>query len=114
MTGRRNRAHAAAKFGKLCLPNWFFPPCAPADLSRRESRYLPRLRGKYFFLLALLWIKKLDTEDFKLKRTAARFSANIIWLLFYLFAENPGLRGTLGYRGVVGADPYMVVRDSLS
>ena len=64
MTGRRNRAHAAAKFGKLCLPNWFFPPCAPADLSRRESRYLPRLRGKYFFLLALYmdyknWIAKV-------------------------------------------------------
>ena len=52
MTGRRNRAPNAAKFGKRCLPNWFFPPCAPADLSRRESRYLARLRGKYFLRLA--------------------------------------------------------------
>ena len=34
-------------------------PRAPADLSRRESRYLTRSRGKYFFLLALLWIKKI-------------------------------------------------------
>ena len=35
MTGRRNRAQAAAKFGTLRLQNWFFPR-APADLSRRE------------------------------------------------------------------------------
>ena len=64
-------------------------PRAPADLSRRESRYLTRLRGKYFFLLALLWIKKLDSKNFQLQRTAAKFSANIIWLLFYLFVGSP-------------------------
>ena len=29
MTGRRNRAQAATKFGKRCLPNWFLPPAPP-------------------------------------------------------------------------------------
>ena len=42
----------------------------------------------------------MDSKNFQLQRTAAKFSANIIWLLFYLFAENPCLRGTPGYRGV--------------
>ena len=35
-----------------------------------------------------------------------KFSANIIWLPVYLFAKSPYLRGTPGYRVVVGADPY--------
>ena len=80
MTGRRNRAQApkqtlacgslpasclasqkAGHFpcGKSLVP----PPRAPADLSRRESRYLARLRGKYFLRLAFYmdqknWIEK--------------------------------------------------------
>ena len=65
MTGRRNRAHA---------PSRFLPP--------RPSPPFGFLYGS----------KKLDTEDFKLQRTAARFSANIIWLLFYLFAKSYCLR----------------------
>ena len=35
-----------------------------------------------------IWIKKWDRERFQLERTATKFSANIIWLLVYLFAEN--------------------------
>ena len=42
-----------------------------------------------------IWIKKWDSEIFLLQRIAARFSANIIWLLFYLFAESPRLRGVV-------------------
>ena len=41
-----------------------------------------------------LFIKKWDSENFKLQRTAMRFSANIIWLLVYLFAKNLCLRGS--------------------
>ena len=65
----------------------------PQGISRRESRYLTRLCGKYFLRLALLWIKKLDTENFKLQRTAMKFGANIIWLPVYLFVGSPCLRG---------------------
>ena len=60
-------------------------PCKPKSGTfslREKSGSSPRAP---LFLLALLWIKKLDTEDFKLKQTAAKFSANIIWLLVYLF-----------------------------
>ena len=39
MTGRRNRAPNAAKFGTLRLPNWFFPP--------RPRRSFPQ--GKLLF-----------------------------------------------------------------
>ena len=48
MTGRRNRAHAAAKFGKRCLPNWFFPLRPRRYFRAAEIRYLPRKRGKFF------------------------------------------------------------------
>jgi len=47
-----------------CKPN-ISSPRAPADLSRRESRYLARLRGKYFLRLALLWIKKIGYRKFQ-------------------------------------------------
>ena len=50
-----------------------------------------------------IWIKKLDTDDFRLQRTAMRFSANIIWLLFYLFAKSPCLREQPDFRGVENA-----------
>ena len=40
-----------------------------------------------------IWIKKLDTKDFKLQQTAILFSANIIWLLVYLLAKISCLRG---------------------
>ena len=43
---------------------------------------------------------KWDRENFWLKRIAAGFSANIIWLLVYLFVGSPRLRG------VEGAAPY--------
>ena len=46
-----------------------------------------------------------------------KFSANIIWLLVYLFVENPGLRGTPGYRVVVNTAvsrrPLRVCGDNL-
>ena len=71
-----------------------------------EIRYLTRSRGKYFFLLALLWIKKLDTEDFKLQQTAAKFSANIISATVYLFV------GIFQLRGVKGAAPYGFAKNS--
>ena len=51
-----------------------------------------------------IWIKKLDTEDFRLQQTAARFSANIIWLLFYLFAGSSCLWGTCSF-GFFEAEP---------
>ncbi len=38
-------------------------------------------------------LKKLVSEDFQLQRTAILFSANIIWLLVYLFVGSPCLRG---------------------
>ena len=69
MTGRRNRAQAAAKFGKRCLPNWFLPPrprrSFPQGISHRESRYLARSRGKYFLRLAFYmdqknWIQRIS------------------------------------------------------
>ena len=41
-----------------------------------------------FPLSALYGSKKLDSESFQLKQVAAKFSANIIWLLFYLFAKS--------------------------
>ena len=65
MTGRRNRAHAPSRF----LP--------------------PRPSPPFGFLYGL---KKLDSENFKPQQTATKFSANIIWLLFYLFVGNPCLR----------------------
>ena len=80
MTGRRNRAQAPSRF----IPPRPSPP------------------------VALLWIKKWDTEDFKPKRVAAKFSANIIWLPVYLFAIIFCLREQPGFRGVVGAAPYKV------
>ena len=65
MTGRRNRAQAPKqtlacgilpckpKSGTFSLREKSgSSPRAPADLSRRESRYLARLRGKYFLRLA--------------------------------------------------------------
>ena len=67
MTGRRNRAQA------------------PRGSSPRAP-LLPWL---------FIWIKKWDSEIFLLQRIAARFSANIIWLLFYLFAKSPRLRGVV-------------------
>ena len=38
-------------------------------------------------------LKKLDSKNFKLQQTAMKFSANIIWLLFYLFVRSPCFRG---------------------
>ena len=45
-----------------------------------------------------IWIKKLDRERFYLQRVVARFSANIIWLLVYLFVGSPCLRIVLKWR----------------
>ena len=41
-----------------------------------------------FSSFGFIWIKKGDTEDFRLQQTATKFGANIIWLLGYLFAKN--------------------------
>ena len=76
MTGRRNRAHAAVKFGTnfwlTSFAKLVLPPCAPADLSRREfpvgkvviwrknaTNILTRFRGKYFFRLAFYMDQKI-------------------------------------------------------
>ena len=56
-------------------------------------------------------------RGFKLKRTAMKFSANIIWLLLYLFVESPCLRGTpvagrrkrCGVNTAVSRRPYKVM-----
>ena len=40
-------------------------------------------------------LKKLVSEKFQLERAATKFSANIIWLLIYLFVEIPNLRGVV-------------------
>ena len=45
----------------------------------------------------------MDTKGFKLQQTAAKFSANIIWLLFYLFVKISCLREQPDFRGVVNA-----------
>ena len=89
----RSRCHKIwqTMFAKLVLP-----PCAPADLSRRESRYLANISSTGF-----IWIKKGDRENFKLQRTAVKYSANTIWLLLYLFVESPCLR----------ADPYKIAEN---
>ena len=94
MTGRRNRAPNAAKFGKRCLPNWFFPPCAPADISAQRKFVICRdFAANISSIGFFIWIKKWNTENFKLKRIAVKFSANINWLLVYLFAGSSRLRG---------------------
>ena len=72
---------------------WFLPPRPRRYFRAAEIRYLPRFRGKYFFHWLFIWIKKWDSEIFLLQRTATKFGANIIWLLFYLFVESPRLRG---------------------
>ena len=51
-------------------------------------------------MLLELFIKKLDSKNFKPKRTAAKFSANIISATVYLFAGSPCSWV------VEGADPY--------
>ena len=77
MNGRRNRAHAP-KQTLACgsLPascrhdalqaKYFLPPrprrSFPQGISHRESRYLTRSRGKYFFLLALYLDQKNWTQ----------------------------------------------------
>ena len=65
MTGRRNRAQAPrGSSPRAPLFHWLF-----------------------------IWIKKWDSEIFLLQRTATKFGANIIWLLFYLFVKSSCLRG---------------------
>ena len=98
-----------------CARQIYSPLSATAkicSLGRIRALNTDRLQCSSDYLL-----KKWDTEDFKLKRTAARFGANIIWLLVYLFVENPGLRGTPGYRGVVNTAvsrrPLRVCGDNL-
>ena len=47
-----------------------------------------------FSSFGFIWIKKLDSKNFKLKQAAAKFSANTTWLLFYLFAKSFCCLGT--------------------
>ena len=81
MTGRRNRAHAP----KQTLACGSLPAsCRHDALQAKKRDIFPA--GKVWFLPPrpsppfgfLYGSKKLDTEDFKLQRTATRFSANII------------------------------------
>ena len=83
MTGRRNRIHTATNFGLRHSAGRM--PCKPKSgtfslreksgssplrprrsfpqgISHRESRYLTRSRGKYFFLLALYLDQKNWTQ----------------------------------------------------
>ena len=98
MTGRRNRAQAATKFGKRCLPNWFFPPAPPpifpaGNFPKGKSLFGAFTRQIFLHVWLYYGSKKLDTENFKLQRTAMKFGANIIWLPVYLFAKSSCLRG---------------------
>ena len=80
-------------------------PRAPADLSRREfpegKVVIWRDFAANISSTGFIWIKKGDRENFKLQRTAVKYSANTIWLLLYLFVESPCLR----------ADPYKIAEN---
>ena len=121
MTGRRNRIHTATNFGLRhsagILPAFCLASQKAGHFPCGKSLVPPPAPLSSVWLF--IWIKKMDSKNFQLQRTAAKFSANIIWLLVYLFVGSPRLRGTPGYRVVVNtavstlrcrADPYMVAR----
>ena len=72
------------------------PPRPPSPLSATaKSCSFWRTRALNIDWLqcgSIYLLKKLVSENFYLQRTAMKFSANIIWLLFYLFVRNPRLR----------------------
>ena len=70
-----------------------FSPSAPPPIFPRSGNSLIWLANNVretnlFSSFGFIWIKKGDTEDFRLQQTATKFGANIIWLLVYLFAKN--------------------------
>ena len=68
-----------------CARQIYSPLSATAkscNLRRTRALNINRRQCSSIYLL-----KKLDSNNFKIKRTAMKFSANIIWLLFYLFAK---------------------------
>ena len=83
------------------------PPRPPSPLSATaKTRDLGRTRALNINrrqCCSIYLLKKLDSNNFKPKQTAAKFSANIIWLLFYLFVKISCLREQPDFRGVVNA-----------
>ena len=92
MTGRRNRAQTP----KQTLACGSMPAFC---LASQKAGHFPC--GKSLVPppvpLSSVWLyygsKKLDTENFKLQRTAMKFSANIISATVYLFEKISCLRG---------------------
>ncbi|MDY3784546.1 MAG: hypothetical protein SOZ78_01890, partial [Eubacteriales bacterium] len=81
-----------------CARQIYSPLLATAktrDLGRTRTLNINRRQCCSIYLL-----KKLDSNDFKPKQTAAKFSANIISATVYLFAGSPCSWV------VEGADPY--------
>ena len=84
----------------------WFSPSAPPPIFPRSGNSLFGSQTKcarqiYSPLSALHGSKKLDSENFKPKRAAMKFSTNIISATVYLFAGNPCLREQPDFRGVV-------------
>ena len=85
-----------------CARQIYSPLLATAktrDLGRTRTLNINRRQCCSIYLL-----KKLDSNDFKPKQTAAKFSANIISATVYLFAGSPCSWV------VEGADPYKVAQ----
>ena len=108
MTGRRNRAHAAAKFGKRCLPNWFFP--------LRPRRSFPQ--GKSLFdaftrqIFLHVWLYYGSKNGIQIISNHSKQPQNSVRTSFG--CRSICLRKVFacgGRRVVVGADPYKVVQN---
>ena len=114
MTGRRNRAPNAAKFGTLRLPNWFFPPAPPPIFPRSgNSLFGAKTRQIFWRVFAanissvwlFIWIIKMGYRGFQ-----AEANSHIIKREHHLVAGLFVCANSLltGYRVVVGADPYNI------
>ena len=71
-----------------------FSPSAPPPIFPRSGNSLIWLANNVretnlFSSFGFIWIKKGDTEDFRLQQTATKFGANIISATVYLFVGSP-------------------------